>query len=84
MTDDKANYKKLQEAYDLVNLENMKVVMGGQTKTVEEIVGEGGAAGSIIDETDTAYTWYVQQEFTKLLDVSQIEYIELDGVKYVK
>lgn len=84
LMDDKANYKKLQEAYDLINLENLKVVMGDQTKTVEEIVGEGGAAGSIIDETDTAYTWYVQQEFTKLLDVSQIDYIELDGVKYVK
>lgn len=84
VTGDKANYKKQQEAYDLIDLENLKVIMGGQTKTVEDIAGEGGAAGSIIDETDTAYTWYVQQEFTNLLDVSQVDYFELDGVKYMK
>ncbi len=84
LTDDKDNYQKTQGVYDLMDLEDLKVVVDGQTKTVEDIVGEGGAAGSIINETDTTYTWYVQQEFTKLLDVSQIDYIELNGEKYVK
>lgn len=84
LTDDKTGYKKQQDGYDLIALENLRVVMEDQAKTVQDIAGEGGAAGSIIDETDTTYTWYVQQEFTNLLDVSQVDYMELDGVKYVK
>lgn len=83
-TESRPDDGNLEETLERDITDSLKLVIGGRTKTAQDIVGEGGAAGSIIDETDTAYTWYVQQEFTKLLDVSQIDYIELDGVKYVK
>ena len=74
----------MEGTYDTATLDELKLVMGDQVKAIKDVVGGGVVTGSQKDKTDTTYTWYVQQEFSKLLDVSQVDYIELDGVKYVK
>lgn len=84
ITDDRANYGYMEGTYDTATLDELKLVMGDQVKAIKDVVGGGVVTGSQKDKTDTTYTWYVQQEFSKLLDVSQVDYIELDGVKYVK
>lgn len=81
VTDDKSEGSENTFNHDL--LDRMKLVMSGQAKTVSDF-GEGYSTSTLVGDTQTAYTWYVQKEFTNLVDVSEISYIELDGEKYSK
>lgn len=79
ITGDKANYPEKLFKYEI--LEHMKMVGKDFTRTLKA-TGEGYDASTLRSETDTTYTWYVQKEFLNLIDVSDIEYIEVDGDKY--
>lgn len=81
VTGDKTGDSENTFNHDLLN--NMKLVMMGQTKSVSDF-GEGYSTSTLVGDTQTAYTWYVQKEFTNLVDVSEINYIEFDGEKYSK
>ncbi len=78
------NKTEMTEEYENVgNLENMKLVMENQVKTIEDM-GGGYATSVLRGDMETECTWYTQKEFTNLVDVSEIKYIELDGEKYSK
>lgn len=64
-------------------MNSLKVVTKNETKTNEDIECDGESS-SVVKETDKTYTWLLQRPLTKLMDVSEIEYIELDGVRYSK
>lgn len=78
------NKKEMTEEHEsLGNLDGIKLVMENQTQTIEDL-GGGYATGALKRDMETECTWYTQKEFTNLVDVSEIKYIELDGEKYSK
>lgn len=81
ITMDKADCEDNTLDHEIMN--SLKVVTKNGTKTDEDMTWDN--EGSVLlKETDETYTWFFQRPLTKLLDVSEIEYIELDGVRYSK
>lgn len=78
---DKAESSEITFNHDI--LRDMKLVREGQAMTAADF-GEACEISTLKEQTKTAYTWYVQKEFANLVDVSEIDYIELDGEKYSK
>lgn len=79
MTADKEDCS--ESTFDHEILDSMKVVMDDGTKTNADLAGDYETS-ALVEETELTYTWCLQRGFTKLLDVSEIDYIELDGEKY--
>lgn len=83
MTAKKADHGYQDVTFDDEVLDSLRIAMGAKTMTYGDLeVGAGASA--LTDETDETYTWFVQEEFTRLLDISQIDYIELAGARYSK
>lgn len=79
MTADKANCS--ENTFDHEILDSMKVVMDGEIKTNADLEGDYETS-TLVEETELTYTWCLQRGFTELLDVSKIDYIELDGERF--
>lgn len=76
-TADKEKY--LRSAYDY--FKDMKLVMKDSTKTIKEI-GAGYGMSCLESETESTCTWRGETEFINLIDISELKYIERNGVKY--
>lgn len=75
--------KDYQNMLDYEIFEDLKLVMADQSKPVNDS-WKGYSTSILTGDSQTEQTWYIQKEFTNLVDVSQIDYIELDGEKYCR
>lgn len=75
---------KKKDYHDMLDYEifdNLKLVMAGQSEPANDF-WDGYSTSILTGDSQTEQTWYVQKEFTDLVDVSKIDYIELNGEKY--
>lgn len=79
MTADKADHP--QNIFDDELMDSLKVVMDGEMKTNADLAGDYETS-VLEEETELSYTWCLQRGFTELMDVSKIDYIELDGERF--